>query len=206
MTVEFKPWAATKRLFRDVTVTEKIDGTNVGIHFEQQTGDYTDHRMPWSVLRVNGDTVEFGAQSRKKLITPEEDNFGFAFWVWNNTLDLFNLLGYGSHYGEWWGSGIQRGYGLPKGERRFSLFNTRKWGAVDATVGGVQVRPVPVLYQGVFEEAEVKLRAESLQKSGSVAAPGFAKPEGICIYWHETDHVSKYTPYHGNDGHKGNAR
>ena len=29
----FQPWPKTPRLFRDIFITEKIDGTNVGIHF-----------------------------------------------------------------------------------------------------------------------------------------------------------------------------
>ena len=32
----------------------------------------------------------------------------------------------GRHFGEWWGSGIQRGYGLD--EKTFSLFNAYRWG------------------------------------------------------------------------------
>ena len=52
--------------------------------------------------------------------------FGFARWVETNRERLITLLGPGLHFGEWWGSGIQRGYGLTKGDKRFSLFNVER--------------------------------------------------------------------------------
>ncbi len=60
--------------------------------------------------------------SRTRWITAQDDNHGFARWVEGNKQELLKL-GAGRHFGEWWGSGIQRGYGLQKGEKRFSLFN-----------------------------------------------------------------------------------
>jgi hypothetical protein len=66
------------------------------------------------------------AGSRSQYITPERDNHGFARWVQDDADELW-ALGEGRHFGEWWGSGIQRGYGLQKGEKRFSLFNVARW-------------------------------------------------------------------------------
>ena len=86
-------------------ITEKIDGSNAQIIIE------------------DGKIVAVG--SRKRWIAPGKstDNFGFAGWV-----ERLLGLGEGIHYGEWYGSGIQSGYGLVDGEKRFALFNTDRWG------------------------------------------------------------------------------
>jgi hypothetical protein len=142
---------------------------------------------------VDGEVWEVIAQSRKRLITPESDNYGFAAWVHTNAAELVATLGEGLHFGEWWGSGIQRRYGLTDGERRFSLFNTDKWRDVRTCVGGVRVESVPVLYHGEFSEAEIKRWLKSLAQFGSVAAPGFPDPEGICVWHSQTRSVFKVT-------------
>ena len=89
-------------------------------------------------------------------------------------------LGPGRHYGEWWGSGIQRGYGLPKGEKRFSLFNTTRWSEDAARPACCHV--VPVLYTGKFSTGEIDVCLALLADEGSHAAPGFMKPEGVVIF------------------------
>jgi hypothetical protein len=170
--VEFIAWPKTKRLFRDIVITEKIDGTNAAIHVDD-----------------SGRAV--GAQSRNRLITPEADNYGFARWVYENAAILGPLLGSGVHFGEWWGSGIQRGYGVSG--RRFSLFNTDRHGDVDADIGGVPVATVPVLYHGSFREDEIRSWLHTLADFGSVAAPGFDNPEGVCVYHTQTRSVFKMT-------------
>src|SRR5436305_1822690 len=100
--IEFNAFPKIARLNRECVITEKIDGTNASILIDE-------------------DGVVM-AGSRTRWITPENDNFGFAKWVEANKSELMKL-GVGHHFGEWWGSGIQRGYGLTKGEKRFSLFN-----------------------------------------------------------------------------------
>lgn len=90
------------------------------------------------------------------------------------------MLGPGRHYGEWWGSGIQRGYGLPKGEKRFSLFNTTRWSEDAARPACCHV--VPVLYTGKFSTGEIDVCLALLADEGSHAAPGFMKPEGVVIF------------------------
>lgn len=181
---EFAAWPKTPRLFRDMIVTEKIDGTNAGIHVER-VASY-----------VEGDDIavttegEFRvvAQSRKRLIYPGDDNFGFAGWVRENKDALATILGEGVHYGEWWGSGIQRGYGLEKGEKRFSLFNVSRWGVLDplhqdyagVLVEGLSV--VPILHEGVFDTDMVRAVLDDLAGRGSYASPGFDKPEGVIVY------------------------
>ncbi len=89
-------------------------------------------------------------------------------------------LGVGFHYGEWWGSGIQRGYGLQKGEKRFSLFNVSRWAddSVRPTCCGV----VPTLYAGLFSTAKIDEILLDLVTNGSKAAEGFMRPEGVVIF------------------------
>lgn len=170
MSIEFKPWPKTTRLFRNIVVTEKIDGTNAAIH-------------------ITPDAVV--AQSRTRIITPLDDNFGFAYWVEKHADVLRELLGEGTHFGEWWGGKIQRGYGVQG--RRFSLFNTYKHATVNTAVGDVPVTIVPVLYEGPFSESAIRSALIELQHSGSVAAPGFMQPEGICVFHTASQIVQKVT-------------
>lgn len=117
-------------------VTEKIDGTNAQILIEPISRQSFDSNLiaaedipdSGSENGVNESYVlGMYAGSRSKWITPQSDNSGFAKWCLANHAELFKL-GQGRHFGEWWGSGIQRGYNLPKGEKRFSLFNALRWG------------------------------------------------------------------------------
>ena len=153
--IEFQAWPKTPRLFRDIVITEKIDGTNAAVIISE-CASYVDSVAPPASANVEIDGRRFhvGAQSRKRLITPGDDNFGFAAWVAENADALARLLGPGYHFGEWWGSGIQRGYGLAKGEKRFSLFNVARYADADLSeVPGLGV--VPVLYTGEIGRAHV---------------------------------------------------
>lgn len=210
--MEFKAWPKTPRLFRDVVVTEKIDGTNACIIFEEcPTPCQTDG---FHVYNDTGDKLYIvGAQSRNRMITPTEwsgdkssDNYDFAKWVYGNADDLFSLLGPGRHYGEWWGKGIARNYGLSF--RKFSLFNTGKWDTLRAERGLGNVRligdsalgGVPVLYEGRLSERAIAECMYDLQTLGSMAAPGFRNPEGICVYHTQSKQVYKVTLDHNDKG------
>ena len=165
------------RLSRDIVITEKIDGTNGCIFI--------------------GEDGEFLVGSRSRWITPEMDNHGFARWAYDHKDELV-LLGPGRHFGEWWGSGIQRGYGLPKGEKRFSLFNVKRWG---------EARPeccyvVPVLFTGNFDTSRVAETMNLLVYNGSIAAPGFRKPEGVVIY-HTAANIMFKKTFENDDKGKG---
>lgn len=168
--IEFRAWPKTPRLFRDITISEKIDGTNA------------------CVIVTEGGRV--AAQSRKRLITPESDNYGFARWVHDNSDDLIELLGPGYHYGEWWGSKIQRGYGLTGGEKRFSLFNVHRYGETVHESDGL-LRTVPVLYEGPFGEDHIRTALWDLQDKGSAAEPGYMNPEGIITFHSASGQVYK---------------
>ncbi len=192
---EFKEWPKTPRLFRDIVVTEKIDGTNSAVHISrgyEVTYPSFFQLKPGEAI-VDGHLWHISAQSRKRIITPGKttDNHGFASWVYDNAADLVTLLGEGLHYGEWWGQGIQRRYNLD--EKRFSLFNTERHGFVDDRIGGTLVRPVPKLYEGAFSESAITGALMDLQTYGSVAAPGFMNPEGVCVYHSQTRSVFKVT-------------
>lgn len=153
---EFRPFPKIPRLSRDCWITEKLDGTNGCIYINE-----------------NGHFKYAG--SRNRWITPQDDNYGFARWAHENHEEL-QKLGPGTHFGEWWGSGIQCGYGLK--EKRFSLFNVDRWSMKRPACCDV----VPVLYKGIFTTDACDHTMFSLEVNGSAAAPGFMKPEGIMIY------------------------
>jgi RNA ligase len=161
--MEFIEFDKIARLSRQCVVTEKIDGTNASI--------------------VITDAGDFFTGSRTRWITPDDDNYGFAKWAQANKEDLLKL-GPGSHYGEWWGLGIQRNYGLK--EKRFSLFNTARWS--DDSLRPSCCSVVPVLYNGVFDTEQIFLALQDLRINGSKAASGFMKPEGVVI-WHEAARI-----------------
>jgi hypothetical protein len=169
---EFEEFPKIARLSRECTITEKIDGTN-GCIFIGEDG-----------------TFKVGSRTRW-LDQTTGDNHGFMLWALTNK-DYLLKLGPGRHFGEWWGSGIQRGYGLQKGEKRFSLFNTYKWsdalGARPACCG-----VVPVIYNGLFHTEATVAALEQLRVEGSSAAPGFMQPEGVIIYHHAANLYFKKT-------------
>jgi len=154
--MEFEAFKKIPRLSREIIITEKIDGTNAQV--------------------VITPDLEMLVGSRNKYITPDNDNYGFAKWCYENKEELLKL-GIGRHYGEWWGKGIQRGYGLE--EKRFSLFNTHKWNK-DNTPSCCSV--VPLIYKGPFDMAVIDNALLFLVNNGSFAQPGFMKPEGIVVY------------------------
>ena len=157
MSLEFKAWPKIPRLSNEkYFITEKIDGTNAAV-----------------IITADG---KIGAQSRNRLITPDDDNYGFAKWVQDNKEELLTM-GKGHHYGEWWGLGIQRGYNQDR--KRFSLFNTARWNP-DNPNKPTCCDVVPTLATTMEESLAI------LQTTGSQAAPGFAKVEGIVVYCYQT--------------------
>ncbi|WP_025157201.1 RNA ligase family protein [Leifsonia aquatica] len=223
MTIEFKPWPKIARLNRNIIVTEKIDGTNAAVVIVAETFGTSVKEDPNCVAVILGtDFAEDGfpnteyhvyAQSRTRFITPgkQTDNYGFAAWVEKNAQALVELLGEGAHYGEWWGSGIQSGYGLKGGERHFSLFNTGRWADFDHPWDGTDLwnddvpglGVVPVLYEGPFSEAAIQEALENLRTHGSLAAR-FDRPEGIVVF-HTASRESYKVTLKGDEAPKGPA-
>jgi len=184
--VEFIEFPKIARLSREIIVTEKIDGTCGVVYVGEDGTIKAGSRTQWLVPRHAG-----GA-----------DNFGFAAWCEAHA-DELRKLGPGRHYGEWWGSGIQRGYGLLKGEKRFSLFNTSKWS--DAAVRPACCRVVPVLHQGIFTTEAIESCLALLRDGGSLAAPGFMKPEGVVIF-HPQGNIGFKKTLECDEEWKGKAR
>jgi len=176
--IKFTEFPKMGRLSREVVITEKIDGTNASI-----------------CITEDG---QFLTGSRTRWITPQDDNFGFSAWAHAHKDELLTL-GKGTHFGEWWGSGIQRGYGLAKGEKRFSLFNVSRFHLHGTEAREIlQADPtkpkkftqelpacvglVPELWRGIFDTNQVALALETLAMTGSKAAEGFMKPEGVVVF------------------------
>lgn len=158
--IKFEGFPKIPRLFRDVVILEKIDGTNAQVFiYPTVTG-----------------ALELRAGSRNRWLTPADDNFGFGRWC-EDHYDALLTLGPGRHFGEWYGAGIQRNYGLR--EKRFALFAPDKYPVDDRPACcGV----APVLYRGRFTTDAVARTCVDLRGSGSVIVPGFMQPEGIVVY------------------------
>ena len=222
--LNFQAWPKIARLHKDIVVTEKIDGTNAAVaiadawdlpelaearawggYHREWIQQYVQRGRKLIEREVDGQTRFYllAAQSRKQLIYPDKDNFGFARWAYDNAEQLLDILGAGRHFGEWWGSGIQRGYGLPKGRKRFSLFNVAKhenaldayWHAYGDDVPELhdQLDVVPVLYEGPFSEQAIEDAMQRLDDHGSVASPGFKQPEGVVVYHTAANTAFKWT-------------
>lgn len=197
--IQFEGWPKTPRLSAGgVTITEKIDGTNACVIILPYDGDdlSTDKCLSLGGVQF---VIQFGqqerawivgAQSRKRLIFPGQDNAGFAGWVQSNAYALVDLLGPGRHFGEWWGQGIQRRYGMT--HKVFSLFNTHKWGKVAAersdwtdSARSINMTMVPTMYVGKFSDRVIEESLFVLRQTGSMAAAEWGqngqRAEGIII-------------------------
>ena len=165
-TIEFKEWPKIPRgKGEGIVITEKLDGTNACVIIE--------------------DGYVVGCQSRKRMITPEDDNYGFAKWVQENACDLTSL-GDGYHYGEWAGLGIQKN---PHNihEKQFFLFNSGRWSNNEDRPSCCQC--VPVLFTGQNTPENIDNTLDDLWDS----AEGEYIPEGIVVYFTRTRRYEKYT-------------
>jgi hypothetical protein len=176
---EFVDFKSIGRFYREITVTEKCDGTNAQVYIED-----------------DGQTMWVG--SRTKWITPTDDNCGFAGWCSKNKEELLKL-GAGHHFGEWAGKGVQKRYGNFLPEKRFYLFNAGRWVMSGQPKTEKQFYApsccyvVPILYQGIFCEAAIQNALNGLRTNGSVIAPGCMKPEGLVVYHSAADTYFKIT-------------
>lgn len=178
------------RLNRDVVITEKIDGTNALVRILGPDEPWPYEPVSQELhIRVTEDGTTLLAGSRKRWIHPDDDNHGFAKWVWDHAEDLAQL-GPGHHYGEWWGGGINRGYGLK--EKRFSLFNVSRW--IDEALPEC-LDVVPTIMRGNASELNwmVQECIYDLRTHGSFAAPGYLNPEGIVVYHSAANQLFKAT-------------
>lgn len=197
-TIGFVGFPKMARLSRECVITEKIDGTNAQI-----------------CITEDGQML---VGSRNHWIIPEHDNYGFAAWAYTHREELMKL-GVGRHFGEWWGQGIQRKYGLT--EKRWSLFNVSRWCLSGETPQRIptadprivkyqDVLPecchlVPVLYRGLFTTDACEAAIADLRVNGSKAAPGFIKPEGI-VCFHLAGNVGFKKTLDDDDSPKSSAK
>jgi hypothetical protein len=198
---EFQGFPKMGRLSRECVITEKIDGTNAQLLIVEDVGQSGAINVWYD--SVTGKTLLMFAGSRNRWLQLGDDNYGFAKWVAEQCAEL-KKLPVGRHFGEWWGSGIQRGYGLPKGEKRLSLFNTERFHLHGTPAQRketenplvwketIELPPcvglVPVLDRGPFDTYDVERCIDALVEYGSYAAPGFMDPEGV-IVWHTAAQV-----------------
>ncbi len=168
---DFKKWPKTPRATGNaITITEKMDGTNAAIS-------------------IYGGEIH-AVQSRNRLITPDDDHYGFAQWCHDNNDELVKL-GDGRHYGEWVGYGIQSNP-HQLGERRFFIFNTfRPTDSLPDCVSQVEV-----LYNGAYSDEVINRAFDDLWMA-HLDSP--YTPEGIIIYNHLSKTRMKMT-YKNNDG------
>lgn len=142
-------------------ITEKINGTNACVYvFKKENGE-----------------LDLITQSRNRIITPDDDNFGFATFVYANKEEFIEKLGEGRFYGEWAGFGIATGYNLK--EKVFVLFDT--WSFPPERPLPIRTMVVPKLYSGKINWSKVNEAMEDLRTSGSKLSEGFMKPEGIVV-------------------------
>lgn len=174
---ELPPFVAYKKIpryRREITITEKIDGTNAVLHIDEHG------------------TITVGSRTRWIAPGKKTDNHGFAQWVSEHEEDLLKL-GAGYRFGEWYGSGINRGYGLQKGEKRLALF-------IDPADYGQELPEcceiTPRIYEGPRDEHWINRSLELLATQGSYAVPGYMKPEGIVIFDHASRGLHKITLEH----------
>jgi hypothetical protein len=114
------------------TGTVKLHGTNAGVVFTPEEPLLDD-------FDPSGFTGEMWAQSRSNIITPTDDNAGFAKFVVSNefllrqiyslVIDDFGVFPYVGVYGEWCGLGIQKGVAISELDRKiFVVFGIRLQG------------------------------------------------------------------------------
>lgn len=159
---EFKEWPKIQRWSKQLwVITEKIDGTNACVIVPE------DREAP------------IHCQSRNRILSLENDNFGFCKWVSENP--TLRHLGPGYHYGEWWGAGVGRRYG--KDTKVFSLFDSHRWDKSEPKRTPPECcSVVPVLEMCSSNiQNSIQFCMDELKKTGSRAAPGFMDPEGIVI-------------------------
>lgn len=192
MSYEFKAYPKIPRLNKlQCSITEKLDGTNGIISIQPIIGDQQPEALAAGAIAI--EKIGFlphaiFAGSRTRWLDPSKkdgDNYGFGKWVQEHSLSLALTLGPGTHYGEWWGQGIQRNY--DQQEKRFTLFNPWRYPNIlpanSPDAGGELLDCVPILWMGSLEDLKDGLaKAHDILRFGSVAAPDFTNPEGFVVH------------------------
>lgn len=143
-----------------MSITQKLHGSNAQVY----------------IYRDENDHLQLKTGSRSRWITPDDDNYGFAKFVYANKDEFISKLGEGRHFGEYAGLGINSGEGLK--EKHWFLFNWRRWKDIPLPP---RVSCVPVLYTGKMSLETIDETMDRLKENGSFLVPGYMKPEGIVI-------------------------
>lgn len=164
----FKKWPKIARYTKPMRghITEKMDGSNA------------------CIIVQDGKVV--GCQSRKRIITPDEDNFGFARWVYNNA-NYLKGLGDGYHYGEWCGPKIN-GNRHNLDMNTFFLFSWYREEELGRPVDNLEY--VRLLHEGDIDPDTVTTAMEDLL---FISAHEDYIPEGIVIYYSDYKFHLKHT-------------
>lgn len=173
---DFRKFPKISRLTSPVVVSEKVDGTNGLIYVDYEGGVFAGSRNRW-LTEADGSVAD--------------DNYGFGAWVRMHARDLRGTLGPGYHYGEWFGKGIARNYGLD--HRRFYLFAVDRYPSLvnnDLTLhDGTHLGTVPVLHRAVeFDHRHIPEIAAELHHS---RINSFPRPEGFCIFFEHNHMILK---------------
>lgn len=185
--IECVEWQKTTRLESPVVISEKIDGANCAVIIQESIdADVYDFSIgivgpdrPITETVFPDDYYTVGAQSRTKIVTPDDDYKGFAAWVLNHAVELVRVLGVGRHYGEWFTKG---------GAADFYLFNTKRWHDVAKhEVEGLHC--VPILYEGDYYEGLIREHLIELRTNGSLIYDGPA--EGVVCFWKHDQSMKK---------------
>jgi hypothetical protein len=131
--------------------TVKLHGTNAGVCYNAVDGLW--------------------AQSKENIITPEQDNAGFAFFVKSREDEFASLMGLVhrvtgintnentiSIYGEWCGGNIQKGVGICNLEKSFFIFGVKITPHVDINdLEAVKKNPAYWVYHGYLRSEDNKI-------------------------------------------------
>lgn len=174
MSNDFKAFPKIERIGKVfMCITQKIHGTNAQIKIVP-TGE---HETDLVVVAADGTAYAVYVGSRTRWITPENDNYGFAAFVYANAQELVDKLGPGVHFGEWAGPGINSGEGLT--EKTLVLFD--HWRYPPERPLPPRTTIVPVLYKGPLDAQKIDEVMADLKANGSKLAPGFMRPEGVVV-------------------------
>lgn len=95
MSTEFKSFQKIQNISKlTMSITQKIHGSNAQVY----------------IYKDNNGNMQLLTGSRSRWITPEDDNYGFAKFVYENKEEFIEKLGEGRHFGEWASPGINSGY------------------------------------------------------------------------------------------------
>lgn len=144
----------------EMRVTQKMCGTNGQIYIFERLSDRF---------------LDLKCGNRTRWITPENDNYGFAKFVYAHKDSFIELLGKGRHFGEWTGPKINSGEGLS--QRMFLLFASY----YQTLTLPPSTSCVPELYRGEISLVTINKIMKNLKENGSYFVPNFMRPEGIVV-------------------------